>query len=63
MRWVGAYWQTVFCFGRERPNLGEVPGKTLLFTFALKQSPSLNQFEGEFGSAIQVEVSRRHLLP
>ena len=53
----------MFCFGRERPNLGEVPGKTLLFTFALKQSPSLNQFEGEFGSAIQVEVSRRHLLP
>ena len=63
MRWVGAYWQSVFCFGRERPLLGEVLGKTLLFTFALKQRPSLNQFEGEFGGAIQAKVPRQHLLP
>ncbi len=63
MRWVGAYWQSVFWFGRERPLLGEVLGKTLLFTFALKQRPSLNQFEGEFGGAIQAKVPRRHLLP
>ena len=63
MGWVGGYWHADFCFGRGRPILGEALGKTLLFTFALKQPPSLNQFEGEIGCAIQAKVSCRHLLP